>query len=69
MKKIMMIAALVGLGLSLAKASTSSYIGRTPPGTSRLQMLKAEATTTVCYQLCDLNGKCYTECSLITTGK
>jgi len=37
MKKIMMIAALVGLGLGFAKASTNSFIGRTFPGTVKLQ--------------------------------
>lgn len=67
MKKIIMAAAVVGLGLGFAKASTNGFIKRTIPGTSHFQVVKAESkTTTVCYQLCDLNGKCYTECSVIT---
>jgi hypothetical protein len=65
MKKIMIAAAVVGLGLGLAKASTNNLIGRTIPGANPLQAAKAETkgTTTVCYELCDLNGNCYTECT------
>lgn len=68
MKKIMIAAAVVGLGISFAKASTNSFVGRTAPGTISLRASKAETknTTTVCYPVCDLNGKCYTECT--TTG-
>jgi len=66
MKKIIMVAAVVGLGLGVAKASTNILIERTLPAASFLKASKTgtKATTTVCHQVCDLNGKCYTECSV-----
>lgn len=66
MKKIILAAAAVGLGIGFAKASTNTFIGRTIPGTSPLQVSKVETklTTTVCHELCDLDGNCYTECTV-----
>lgn len=66
MKKIIITAAIIGLGLGFAMASTNNFAGRTIHGASPLQAAKmaTKNTTTVCYQLCDLNGKCYTECTV-----
>lgn len=65
----MAVAAVVGLGLNIVHAGGLDFDGRITGAAGFTEAIKVarEKSATTCYQLCDLNGKCYTECS--TTGK
>ena len=68
MKKLMIAAAVIGLGLGFAKAATMNFNGTTTAGRSFIKAAantEKKTTVEVCYEVCDTtDGRCYTKCTV-----